>query len=157
MKDPSPRTHLKRLAVLLVAGFAGFLVLRTLATPESWNYADWYRGDSPIEIAQLPLIYGGNESCQGCHEFEHEELVAFDHKTLSCESCHGALADHVKQDAKFAAATIDDTAWQCLNCHAALINKPEDFPQFPGAVEDHKSLEEDAPCVACHNPHDPVP
>jgi hypothetical protein len=118
VKNPSPKTHLYRLAILLVAGFAGFMVLRTLATPESWNYADWYRGNSPLEIAQEPLIYGGNESCKDCHAEVHDELLEFKHKTLSCESCHGALADHVEGDKKIAEAVIDETRWQCMNCHA---------------------------------------
>jgi hypothetical protein len=72
---------------LLVIGLIGFLTVKTLATPASWNHEEWYRGDSPAEIARLPLSYGGNESCQGCHREVHDEVVAFSHKGLSCESC----------------------------------------------------------------------
>jgi len=166
MAGPSPRSHLYRLAVLLVVGLVGFLVVRQMATPASWNYRDWYRGDALEEIALQPLIYGGidslspsqrNKSCETCHKKDFEKIKKKKHKTLSCESCHGALFDHVQGEKKIADAKIDRSRWQCENCHAEMINKPEDFPQFTFEVKKHKTLEEGTPCLKCHEAHDPTP
>ncbi len=132
MTAPSPRTHLYRLGIVLVLGFVAFLGIRSLATPPSWNYeiAHWFRLDSLEEMKRQPSILGGNESCQECHEVEHEETVGFEHATLNCESCHGALADHVKDDEKFADAIVDASNAECMLCHSQLVSRPKDFPQF---------------------------
>jgi len=164
MSSPSSRSHLYRLGAVLVIGFVGFLALKAIATPASWNFEDWYRNDAKKEIASGPLVYGGNESCQTCHADELQELNEFKHKTVSCESCHGALADHVRDGEKTAAAKVDDGSnWQCLNCHEELIsrklvNNRTDFPQFRvGRVEEHEEVAKGMLCQACHNPHDPAP
>ncbi len=164
MSSPSSRSHLYRLGAVLIIGFVGFLALKALATPASWNYEDWYRNDAKKEIASGPLIYGGNESCQTCHGDEKQELAEFKHETLSCESCHGALADHVRNGKKIAAAKVDDGSnWQCLNCHEKLITRKLvsnrlDFPQFRvDRVPEHEEVAKGLLCLSCHNPHDPTP
>lgn len=164
MSNPSSRSHLYRLGAVLVLGFVGFLALKAIATPASWDFEHWYRGDAKTEIASAPLVYGGNESCQECHADQLKELNELKHKTVSCESCHGALADHVRNGEKTAAARVDDDSnWQCLNCHEALIsrklvdNRP-DFPLFKvDRVPEHEEVAKGALCMVCHNPHDPAP
>lgn len=160
MRQPSPKAHLYRLVGLLIAGLVGFVVVKAVATPASWDYEHWYRGDAVKDIAAEPLSYGGNESCVSCHREQHTELLEFNHKTLSCESCHGALADHVKDGKKIAAATVDNESnWQCLNCHEKLINRPAGFPQFAADDDNelHKEVANGALCVMCHNAHNPLP
>ncbi len=164
MSNSSRWTHLIRLGAILAFGTVGFFVVKAIATPSSWDYENWYRRDSLKEIAALPQIYGGNDSCRTCHADEHEELIAFGHKKLSCESCHGALADHVRDGKKIANAAVDnESTWQCLNCHATLITRravggPKGFPQFStDRIEEHKEVAKGMLCVACHNPHDPAP
>ncbi|MEE8393169.1 MAG: cytochrome c3 family protein [Rhodospirillales bacterium] len=161
MKDPSPRAHLVRLGLIMAAGVVVFLVLKSVLVPASWvdEGGDWYRGESLNEMMEQPLIYGGNESCQVCHSDVIEEMDEFKHKTLSCESCHGALIDHVQDEQKIADAFVDDeSTWQCLNCHDERITKPEGFPQWnkQKAVE-HMQMEEGMLCITCHTPHDPTP
>ena len=97
--SPSPRTHIYRMGVLLVLGVVGFAVIRTLAVPESWDSERWYRVDAEEELKELPLRYGGNESCTGsaCHEghqpktHEPRQVALADgqHSGLACEVCHG--------------------------------------------------------------------
>ncbi len=159
MSSPSSRSHLYRLGAVLILGFAGFLVVKALAVPASWNYEEWYREDSLKDIASLSPVYGGNESCKTCHADEHQEVQEFQHKSLSCESCHGALADHVRGGKKIAAAVVDnESTWQCLNCHETLITRPPDFPLFSvNRVQEHKEVAGGMLCVTCHNPHDPAP
>lgn len=158
VSSPSPRSHLNRLGILLAAGFIVFLFVKGWATPSSWDYEKWYRADSLEEMKQQPLVYGGNESCEECHEDEYEEALEFDHKTLSCESCHGALADHVKDGKKSANAIVDDKSnWQCMNCHDKLINRPKDYPQFSKEkIRRHKEMKEGILCLKCHDAHDPT-
>ena len=163
MPNPSPRSHLYRLAVVLGIFFVGFAVIRSWATPSSWNYEVWYRGDTVTDVQRLPLIYGGNESCETCHKKDNKKLMKFKHKGLSCESCHGALADHARAGKKVAAAKVDKSNWQCLNCHSEQINRPENFPQFSKTgeigklVRKHKELDDQTLCLKCHDAHDPTP
>lgn len=159
MSSPSPRSHLYRLGAVLVIGFVGFMVVKAIATPASWNYERWFREDSLKDIASYSLAYGGNESCQTCHAEEDEELLGANHKSLSCESCHGALADHVRDGKKIATAKVDDeSTWQCLNCHETLVTRRPDFPQFStDQIPEHEEVAKGALCLVCHFPHDPAP
>ncbi len=159
MTQPNPKSHLIRLAAVIVGGIVIFLIIKAVVTPASWNYKDWYRSDSLALNASYETAYGGNDSCATCHQEVNEELAEFKHKSLSCESCHGALADHVKDGEKIADAKVDDqSTWQCLNCHAARVNKPVNFPQFDKKkIEEHREMEDGMICTACHTPHDPVP
>jgi len=161
----TPYSHLYRLGLVLVAFFAVAALVRWWATPTSWNYDldNWYRLDSLTLNAQQPLAYGGNESCRECHEPANKKLEKFRHKGLSCESCHGPLADHVRGGKKVAAAAVDKSRWQCQNCHDERINRPEGFPQFSRTgeigkrVRKHAELDDKTPCLKCHDAHDPTP
>ncbi|NQV46242.1 MAG: hypothetical protein HQ504_00520 [Rhodospirillaceae bacterium] len=159
MSNPSPKAHLVRLAAVLVGVLVVFLIIKQMVVPDSWNYEEWYREGALALNASEPLAYGGNESCAACHQETNDELAEFKHKALSCESCHGALADHVTDGVKTAAAQVDDeSTWQCLNCHEARVSKPEGFPQFDKvAIKEHTEIEEGMLCLACHTPHDPTP
>ncbi len=159
MNNPSPRSHLYRLLGVLLIGLLAFLGIRALATPANWDYDNWHRADAVDDVAALPLIYGGNESCQACHEEVIDDMAEYEHRTLSCESCHGPFADHIKDGEKFADAVVDESQWQCLNCHGELISRPKDFTQFTKElvekVRRHQELKPEDPCVECHAPHDP--
>ena len=161
---PSRYAHLYRLGTILVVFFAFAGVVALWAAPTSWNYDidNWYRRDAVIDAAAKPLAYGGNESCVACHQAADKQLRKYKHRALSCESCHGALADHVRNDKRFAAAVVDKSRWQCQNCHAEQINRPSDFPQFSKTgeigkeVKKHKRLDAETLCLKCHNAHDPA-
>ena len=166
MSNPSPRSHLYRLGILLVVFFVAFLVIKDLATPASWNYEGWFRGAALEEGKAKPSAYGGivdiavsdrNEACRSCHKDDEKKLRKLKHRTLSCESCHGALADHAREGKKTADAPVDKSRGQCMNCHAALISRPKDFPQFTMEVKKHRRLEEETLCLKCHGAHDPTP
>lgn len=166
MNNPSPVSHLYRLGFLLAAVGAIFVTAIVVFTPDSWNYDVWYRGDALQLNASEPLAYGGitdiatskrNRSCKSCHAEQTKQVKKRKHKTLSCEACHGALADHAQDDKKIAVAYIDKSRWQCLNCHAALISRPKKFPQFTDEVSKHRTLEEETVCLKCHEAHNPTP
>ena len=158
MRNPSDKTHLYRLGALLIVFIVGFLVIKELATPSSWNYEVWYRGASLTEDANKPMLHGSNDSCRTCHEEVVKETRKLKHKNLSCEGCHGPLGIHVRGEEKIAdAEVINKSRWQCLNCHAELISKPDDFPQFTDEVDKHTTLVEGETCLKCHDAHDPTP
>ena len=135
------------------------------AMPASWNFEidHWYRRDALTLSARIPSAYGGNESCVECHAAASKKLAKRRHRGLSCESCHGALADHVRGNKRFAKALVDKSRWPCENCHAERINRPKDFPQFSRTgeigkfVKKHKLLDDKKPCLECHDAHDPRP
>lgn len=158
MKKPSAFSHLHRLGALFLVLIIAFLVIKHLATPPSWNFEVWYRGDSLTESANKPMLHGGNDSCQTCHEDVVKEVKKLKHKRLSCEGCHGPLATHARGDEKIAdAEVINQSSWQCLNCHEELISKPRSFPQFTSEVEKHTTIIEGETCLKCHDAHDPTP
>jgi len=160
MMQPSPKAHLARLAIVLGCALAVFLILKQVLTPSTWDFENWYRGEAALTLNKsYPVIYGGNASCVACHEDVSKEAAEFKHQPLSCESCHGALADHVKDGEKIGdAVMMTESNWQCLNCHEARVTKPEGFPQFDQeTIAEHKEMEAGMVCVACHAPHDPTP
>jgi len=159
MSLPGPKAHLVRLAALIVGFIFVFLIVKQVVTPASWNYEDWYRTGALALNESDEAFYGGNASCNDCHEEVNQEMAEFKHQALSCESCHGALADHVKEGVKIADALVDDeSTWQCLNCHDARVTKPVDFPQFDmKKIEEHRDMEPDMLCISCHSSHDPTP
>ncbi len=161
---PSRHAHLVRLGQVLAAFFMVAGLVGWWATPASWNYDidNWYRRGALVDAAAKPLVYGGNESCVACHEPADKQLRKYKHRALACESCHGALADHVRDDKRVAAAVVDKSRWQCENCHIEQINRPPDFPQFSKTgeigkeVKKHKRLDAETLCLKCHNAHDPA-
>lgn len=165
--NPSPRTHIYRLLLLLVVLAGAFLGVRSLAIPSSWVSNGWYRGDALTELAQLPIQYGGSESCtqSACHggkpppthQFNHEMLMSGTHKGLACESCHGPLSAHVQDGQKVADAPRESSTELCLNCHRPLLSRPADHAIFSEGFDMHARLQVDEtkPCRMCHNAHWP--
>jgi hypothetical protein len=160
---PSPRSHLYRLLLILVVFGVGFLAVKQWATPDSWDYEHWYRGDAVVDAATQPLVYGGNDSCKTCHKDVAKLWRKKPHRKVACETCHGPIIDHAKAEKKIAVAFIDKTRAQCLNCHLEGINRPKAFPQFSKQgeigklVPKHKELDAVTPCSKCHEAHDPRP
>jgi hypothetical protein len=137
MKTPSPRAHLVRLVALLLIGGAAFIAVRAAMVPKTWNSERSFREGYLPEAAAKPMKYGGNASCQSCHEDEDEihemafeDLADGPHHGITCESCHGPLAHHVQDNKKIADARTDFSRLACLTCHANLISSPPQFPKF---------------------------
>jgi predicted CXXCH cytochrome family protein len=165
--NPSPRSHIYRMVVVLVVIAAGFAALRSFAIPDSWDNELFYRVDSLDELQLLPLRIGGNEACagSGCHEEQrlakHKErfhaLARGNHSGLACENCHGPLSDHISDGRRVAPALINRENTLCLGCHGPLLSRPQDFPQFNAENTGHWyfDVEITTPCRDCHDPHEP--
>ncbi len=70
-----------------------------------------------------------------------------DHRTVSCENCHGPAREHLETGAR---PVVDTSRELCGTCHAKLVSRPSDFPQV-----DMEEMGGQADCITCHDPHDP--
>ncbi|MGB7933756.1 MAG: hypothetical protein WCH04_16320 [Gammaproteobacteria bacterium] len=166
--NPSPRSHIYRMVIVLVVIMAGFVALKSLAIPDSWNNELFYRVDSLDELKLLPMRISGNAECagSGCHEQQqldkHKEHLAAlsrgNHSGLACENCHGPMSVHVREGRRVAPALINLENTLCLGCHAPLLSRPKGFPQFDADNTGHSyfDVEITTPCRNCHDPHEPL-
>ncbi len=140
--------QINRLIILTVLIVGAYLAARSILTPSSFGQYGWYRGDALREIAALPKAYAGKAACSECHEAVLETLQKAQHKTLSCESCHGANQAHADDYLK-PPQKISNPQF-CLQCHRYDAARPETFPQVDPA--EHFG---DNKCAECHEPHKP--
>ena len=142
--------HLLRVAAVFAAGVLAFVVLRTVLVPKSFGEYGHYRADAMKDIAALPVVFAGHQTCETCHPEVPAVKNKGKHAKVNCEACHGALAKHA-EDPGNAEPTKLDTAVLCVKCHAENGAKPKGFPQID-AKEHGAGLE----CKTCHQPHSPV-
>src|SRR4051812_19240965 len=83
-----------RLVLLTIGILGSYLVARAVLTPASFGDYGWYRGKALEEIASRQNTYAGKVACQECHSDQVQKLTKHEHKTLSCEGCHGAGQAH---------------------------------------------------------------
>ena len=117
---------------VLLADF-GFHARNPAANTEMW--------------ASLPIQYVGPSVCISCHPVEYNLREKGNHKTVSCENCHGPAIEHVSTGAP---EVLDTSRELCGLCHAQLVSRPSSFPQV-----DMKEMGGDAACITCHSPHEP--
>ncbi|MCU0786958.1 MAG: hypothetical protein MUC91_02020 [Verrucomicrobia bacterium] len=134
--------------VLLTIGIVGsYLIARYFLTPASFNEYGHYRGAALMEIASHPVVFAGKKSCEDCHFDEFERLGRFEHKTLSCEGCHGAGQAHTENpDIRLAILNFS----HCARCHEANPSRPSWHKQID--LRDHYAGEA---CTECHVAHAP--
>ena len=136
--------------VLLAVGIVGaYSVARYFLTPPSFGEYGWYRGAALAELATRDRVYAGKQACEECHSDEYQKLIKHEHKSLSCEACHGPGKAHVQNpdnpDVKMAVLHYS----LCLRCHEANPSRPKWHKQivsknhYPGK------------CTECHVPHSP--
>ncbi len=139
--------QLVRLVLVTLAIIALYFTARYFMTPETFGQFGFYRGASLNEHATRPLSFAGKESCRNCHEEALQLVSQFEHKTLSCETCHGPAMSHVI-DPETPLVKIEDGS--CLRCHRSDPSRPSWLAQI--SLDDH--YESDS-CTDCHTPHQP--
>jgi len=139
--------HVVRLIALLAAGLALGLAAKAYFTAPSFYRYGHYRADSVAEIAAQAPAYQGAAYCQGCHAERYAQWSANNHKSVACETCHGAAQGH-PQNGKLPIPA--DTRKLCTLCHEKMAERPRTQPQIVSAQ--HGAGQ---PCIACHNPHAP--
>ncbi len=133
--------------VLLTLGIVGtYIVARTLLTPPSFQQYGWYRGDALAEIASRTPVYAGKKACDECHSVVLQKLAKFEHKTLSCEACHGVSREHARNPDIM---PVKLTGSHCIRCHEANPSRPAWLRQI--VVKNHYGSK----CAECHIAHQP--
>ena len=149
MKPFKDAEHLVRVVVVFLAGVLLFLGARAFFVPKSFGLYGHYRADAVTEIAALPVVYAGHDTCEICHGDVAELKHKGKHAGVNCEACHGPQASHAADPSSIKPA-LPDTAVLCARCHEESGAKPKAFPQVVTA--EHSS---GLPCKTCHTPHNP--
>ena len=150
MKDFLRNTeHLLRVALLLILGLAGFLLIRRAVVPPEFGKYGHFRPAAMDDLRAHPIKFAGHDACEACHADQAAVKSAGKHATVACEACHGPLARHA-EDPSALVPQLPDTAVLCVRCHEANGAKPKNFPQVVAA--DHAG---GLACNTCHKPHSP--
>jgi cytochrome c553 len=139
--------HIVRLIVLLVASGVLVLIAKWFFTVESFHEFGHYRADAVPEIAAQEPVYQTARYCQSCHSVRHAQWSANNHKSVTCETCHGAAEGHPEKGKLPIPA---DTVKLCTLCHEAMPGRPATQPQIQ--IARHYGGQQ---CKVCHNPHAP--
>ena len=139
--------HIIRLISLILGLMVIAVIAKPFLTVDSFYRFGHYRADSVPEIAAKEPVFQTARYCQACHTARHAQWSASNHKSVTCEICHGAAQGH-PQNGKL--PIPKDTAKLCTLCHEAMPERPSTQPQIEVAA--HSPGQQ---CSVCHNPHSP--
>jgi hypothetical protein len=144
---PKVPPQIVRLLLLLVGIVTSYLVARAFLTPPTFGEFGFYRGAALAELRERPRLFAGQKACEECHSEEVTKLAKFQHKSISCEACHGPRAEHARDpDIKMQVLSFS----HCLRCHEANPSRPKTHKQI--VVKEHYA---GSKCIECHVPHAP--
>jgi hypothetical protein len=138
-----------RLVILTIGIVGSYVVARQIFTPKSFGQYGHYRGDALAELASREPRYGGQKSCNECHSEILTKTAKYEHKTVSCESCHGPSKAHGDDPDHHDAVKL--TADVCLRCHEFNPSRPVFLKQ----IDLKKHYTDKGKCTECHLPHQP--
>lgn len=139
--------HIARLLLLIASAVVLALVARWVFVADSFYQFGHFRGKAVGEIAAKEPAYQTARYCETCHTERHAQWSANNHKSVSCEVCHGAAKGH-PENGKLPIPA--DTRKLCTLCHERMLERPRTQPQIDPAQ--HASGQQ---CIVCHNPHAP--
>lgn len=138
-----------RILLLVVGVVTAYLIARYFLTPASFGEYGWYRGEAMAELAARAPVYAGKKQCEECHSDIYQKLIKHEHKTLSCDGCHGPGQAHTDNPRK---DNIDKSGFSaCLRCHEASPSRPKFQKQI--TIKSHYT---GSKCTECHVPHSPL-
>lgn len=143
--------HLFRAGIVLIAVlifvFVGLRVIPVPAFLAGYGFHPKDTEGNVEEWSSLPIQYLQSSVCLDCHRDKYDMWEKANHRTLSCENCHGPAMAHLETKAGM---VVDTSRELCGLCHSKLASRPSNFPQV--AMEE---MGGQAECVTCHDPHDP--
>jgi len=139
--------QIARLVLLTIGIVCSYLVARYFLTPPTFGAYGWYRGDALEEAAARQPVYAGKKACDECHSELLLKMAKFEHKTVSCESCHGVSLAHV-DNPDIKVTKLSET--HCMRCHEASPSRPKWLKQIE--IRKHYTGQR---CTECHLPHQP--
>jgi hypothetical protein len=138
-----------RLVLLSVGVVGSYAVARMVLLPPSFGKHGFYRGAALEEVAAAKPVFMDRKACEECHSEVIEQLAKWEHKAISCESCHGPSRAHaVNPDLLTPKGKLKDS--DCMHCHQSSPSRPSWLKQIE--VSDHFRGDT---CVGCHLPHQP--
>jgi hypothetical protein len=139
--------QITRLVLLTIGIVAVYLVARAVLTPKSFGLLGWYRAEALNDAVRPEPVYAGKVACQECHAEQFDTVAAHEHRSLSCEACHGAAQDHA-QNPDIKPAILNYS--HCVRCHELAPSRPKWHKQINSKDHYTGSL-----CTECHIPHHP--
>ena len=139
--------HIVRLILIIVAVVVVSAIAAPLLTVDSFYRFGHYRANSVPEIAAKEPVYQTPRYCYGCHTERRAQWSAGNHKSVTCEVCHGPAQGHPQNGKLLIPA---DAVKLCTLCHEAMPARPRTQPQI--VVAQHAGGQQ---CTVCHNPHSP--
>jgi hypothetical protein len=82
--------HIFRLICLLLGVLVLAMVAPRILTADSFYKFGHYRANSVVEIAAQEPAYQTAPYCLSCHARRVAQWSANSHKSVTCETCHGA-------------------------------------------------------------------
>lgn len=147
MPRPNLPPQILRLVLLTLVIVATYVVARRLLTPPTFGQYGHYRAAALEENAGREPKFAGAKACGECHSDTEAALALDKHRTISCESCHGAARQHARNPDIVPAKFPDGF---CLRCHLADAARPAHQRQI--VPQDHHHEDR---CTECHFPHQP--
>jgi len=155
-------SHVFRIILILVVTAVVGVLIRNLVLPDSFGEYGHYRGNAIKDEINRPIRNGTNASCLSCHPYIREMHLRGVHNTVSCEFCHGPVADHIKDGkviAQLPKKVGADIKKLCLRCHNQIIRaRPKESIKMitmPQHLQE-KHVRIDHNCNQCHNVHAPL-
>lgn len=142
--------QVSRLAIVFMVLLVGLVVARYFLVPATFGELGHYRTAAIDSIVAQPIRYAGHQACAECHEDIAEAKEASLHANVACEVCHGPAAEHVEDFEKYLPPAPRERGY-CPLCHGYNPSRPTGFPQIDPMT--HNPFK---PCIACHDPHQPV-
>jgi hypothetical protein len=138
-----------RLLAVFAVAVVGLIVTRQLLVPDTFGDIGHYRAAAIDSVVARDKKYAGHQECALCHSDIQEQRLAANHRSVTCEVCHGPAADHAAAPlgSKPDAPRGRDL---CILCHEYNFSRPTGFPQIEPVS--HNPM---APCMGCHEPHAP--
>ena len=137
-----------RLFLLAVGIVTSYSVARYFLTPASFGQYGWFRGNALIELQAREPSFAGRKACEECHSDQVNKVLKGEHKTLSCEGCHGPGQAHADNpDVKIDRLNFGP----CIRCHEANPSRPKWHKQI--VARNHYT---GSKCTECHVPHSPT-
>ena len=157
-----PYSHIFKIVLVLVVVIAAGVVVRGMVLPKNFGQYGHYRAGAIEDEINRPIRNGTNASCLVCHPYIRQMHLNGVHHTVSCEFCHGPVADHVK-DGKVIGLLPKKQGKEikrlCLRCHNQIIRaRPRESIKMV-KMPDHpkqKHVRLDHNCNQCHNVHAPL-
>ena len=140
-----------RLVLLVIGIVVVYFTARDFLTPPSFRQYGFYRGEALAELATRDRVYAGKKACEECHSDQVQKVAKHEHKSLSCEGCHGAAQFHVDNPDDLKVKPDKSNFTVCLRCHEANPSRPKWHKQI--VLKDHYT---GSKCTECHQPHSPT-